>query len=206
MAKRLGNAEPKPTTSAPEGADDLSVLHPDVTVKIAGRSVTIREYGFTEGLRVRAYMAPFTADLGRLFDAGEVLVEDVLDVVGAHVDLVQRAMAQSIAPAGELASDQDIAWVAQLDDTAGDALVNHWWGVCGLFFVRQIVRRSGERAKRATLARAAAQAKATDGQTSTSSSSAPASARPSSSDDTPPASSSSSTSDSPRGGTDNGPT
>ena len=34
------------------GADDLEVLHPDRTATIAGRAVTMREYGFIEGLKL----------------------------------------------------------------------------------------------------------------------------------------------------------
>jgi hypothetical protein len=189
MAKKLpaGKAAPRKAAPATEGADDLAIIHPDVTETIAGRRITVREYGFIEGLRVRAFMRPFTADLAAVFAAGgEALVEDVLDLLGDHIDVVQQAIAQSIATPGELASDEDLAWVRGLDDADGDLLVNLWWGVCGLFFVRQVVRRTAERARRAAFA----------GATSTAPSSAPASARPSSSGGTPNASSSSSTSDS----------
>lgn len=184
MARKHNPNQPTPRKDAPApGADDLAIIHPDVTETIAGRRVTLREYGFVEGLRVRAAMRPFTADLGTVFaDGGEALVEDVLDLLGAHADLVQCAIAQSIAVPGEPASEDDLAWVQSLGDADGDLLVNLWWGVCGLFFVRQIMRRTAERARRATFV----------GATSTAPSPAPDSARPTSSGGTPRDNSSSS--------------
>lgn len=170
----------------PGGADDLPILMPNVPLAIAGRKIVVREYGFSEGLRVRALMAPFTADLDREFASGrEALVEDIMDLLGKHLERVQQAIAQSIAPAGEAAGPEDVAWVAGLGDRDGDLLINAWWGVNGLFFVRQVLRRNAERAKRAALA----------GATSLSNSASPSERDPSSSSATPSASSDSSTSD-----------
>lgn len=172
------------STAQPAGVDDLAILHPDITVAIAGRTVTVREYGFLEGLRVRAFMHPFTSDLGTAFaDGGEVLVEDVLDLLGDHIELIQRAIAQSMAPTDAQYSQEDLDWIQALDDADGDLLVNLWWGTCGLFFVRQVMRRTAERMRRATFA----------GPMSTALSSTPASAPPSDSVTTPSGSSSSST-------------
>lgn len=146
-------------------------------------------------------MAPFTADLAKLFEVpgSEVLVEDVLDLVGAHLDAVHRAIAQSIAPEGTSATEQDVAWVAQLSDKDGDLLINYWWGVCGLFFVRQVVRRKAERVRRKVLEKGMFA-----GAMSTQNSSHPASAPQSASTATPPASSSSSTTGSSPAETDSG--
>lgn len=177
MARKV---TPKQTPAAPAGTDDLAVLNPDVTFTIAGRKVTVREYGFIEGLQLRQVVAPFVADLGKILADGECLVEDVLDALGKHVDLVQHAIARSISTpdATEEQVDEAAAWVAGLRDVDGDVVIKTWWGVCGFFFVRQVVSRSGERARH----------KAYAGATSTPSSSPGATAPPPSSDATPPVS------------------
>jgi hypothetical protein len=178
MARKVS---PKKPPAAPAGADDLAVLNPDVSFTVAGRKVTVREYGFIEGLQLRPLMAPFVADLGRILGGeGECLVEDVLDALGQHIDLVRHAMARSISAAD--ATEEQIAeadkWLASLGDAAGDVVIKTWWGVCGFFFVRQVVSRSGERARH----------KAFAGATSTPTSSPAATAPPPSSGATPPAS------------------
>lgn len=182
MARKV---TPKKASRPEEGRDDLAVLHPHGELTLAGRTIVVREYGFIEGLSLRAALAPFVADLGVLISGGECLVEDVLDVLGQNLDAVRQAIAISIGPIGadaEVVAD-NVAWLASLGDAEGDALIKTWWGVCGFFFVRQIMSRSAERAKR----------KAFAGVTSTPTSSPPATAPPSSSAATPAASSASST-------------
>lgn len=186
MAQKLPGSRKGKTASAPApaGADDLQVMHPNVDTVIAGRRLTLREYGHVEGLRVRAYMRPFTADLDRLSESGsEILTEDVIDLVAVHTDLVHLAVAQSMAPIDELASDEDVAWIRQLGDRDGDALLLAWWGATGLFFLRQVMRRAGERNRRKVLA----------GATSMASSPKPGTETPIASGDTPSGKSDSST-------------
>jgi hypothetical protein len=151
MAKKVSRKEAIP--APPTGADDLAVLHPDQTITIGKRSVTVREYGLLEGLRVRGYMRPFTVDLEKMLSGGgEVLVEDVMDVIGLHVPIVHRALAQSIAEPGAEASEVDLQWITTLNDLDGDRLLSTWWGVNGLFFLRQATRRVAEKARRQALA------------------------------------------------------
>lgn len=155
MATKLGKSEKAKTTSAPAsaGADDLEVLEPNAALPVGDRKVVVREYGFVEGLRVRAFMRPFTSDLVALFESGsDVLTEDVMDLIAQHLVLVRQAMAQSIADPGEDYRQEDITWINSLSDADGDILANTWWGVNGLFFVRQAVRRTAEKARRKALA------------------------------------------------------
>ena len=53
----------KPEKPAEPGADDLQVLHPERSPIIAGRQVTVREYGFIEGLGLRPLAQPFLDEL-----------------------------------------------------------------------------------------------------------------------------------------------
>lgn len=145
MARKVDRHTKSPSAPPASGADDLATLMPHLPITICGRDLVVRKYGFADGLRVRALMAPFTKDLGEMFTSGEeALVEDIMDLLGMHVDRVQQAIAMS--------TGTDVAWVAALGDADADLLLNAWWGVCGLFFVRQVMRRSAERAQRKALA------------------------------------------------------
>ncbi|AGG89930.1 DUF6631 family protein [Rhodanobacter denitrificans] len=175
MARKV-TARKSPSAPPPSGADDVAVMHPDVTLTIAGREITVREYGFVDGLRVRAQTRPFLLALEQLFGAGEGLADDVLAVVGEHYDLMRGAIAQS--------AGVDVAWIESLGDTDADRLLMAWWTVCGPFFLRQLIRRSGERTRRIELIA---------GPTSISTSPPPASATPTGSAATPSDSSGSST-------------
>lgn len=168
MARKV---ERKDTVSRPEeGRDDVSVMHPDINLTIADREITVREYGFVEGLSVRRYMKPFTDALEQSFGRGEAMLDDIIDLVAEHWEIVQRAIAAS--------AQVETAWIAGLDDRSGDLLMQAWWNACGPFFIRRIVRKAVERIEAARLTRPA-------GPTSTSSSSVPASAIPSASVGTP---------------------
>jgi hypothetical protein len=159
MAKKAPAA--KSTSPVNPEADDLAILHPEISLPIGGEKITIREYGLVEGLRVRALVAPFTSDLVKLFERGPFLTDDVIDLLGLHVDLVMEAVAISV--------DKPASWVRELGPEEGNLLLMGWWGVHGPFFIRQIASRQAEKFRLAALG----------GQTSTSSSSAPASERPS---------------------------
>ncbi|MGA7437652.1 MAG: DUF6631 family protein [Luteibacter sp.] len=161
MARKVtpsrSTSRPAKTTAAAAGTDDLAVLHPEITVPIKGEFIVVREYGLVEGLKVRYLLGPFNADLHALFDKGPFLTDDVIDLFGAHVDLIMEAVA--------IAIDKPVAWVRGLDEENGNTLLMAWWGVQGPFFLRQIVSRKGEKMRLAVLA----------GVTSTSNSSPPAS-------------------------------
>lgn len=149
-----------PAKSAPAkkaGADDLQVLHPDRTLSIAGCSVTVREYGFVEGLGLRPLMQPFLDDLYALVKGRQELppLEEIMVVFGTHYELVAQLMAQS--------ADVELEWVRQLDSRQGQMLLYAWWTVNGPFFVGAVVDRI-----RAEAAAAAERARA--GRTSTQSS------------------------------------
>ncbi|MDF5999802.1 hypothetical protein P4050_15915 [Pseudomonas aeruginosa] len=53
----------QPPGPAAQGADDLQILHPEREIEVAGRKLTVREYGFVEGLRLRPMIQPLLDDL-----------------------------------------------------------------------------------------------------------------------------------------------
>ena len=87
-----------PGTTPPEGAsaaDDLAVLHPDRTLPIGGREVTIREYGFFEGLDVADRASHFIADLVAASEDGTLRYTQVRRLFGRHRSVVPSIAAQA---------------------------------------------------------------------------------------------------------------
>lgn len=118
---------------ATPGEDDLQVLHPERTAVIAGRSITMREYGFIEGLKVRALAKPLIATLHATVASGRLPeINDVQFMLAEHAENVAQLIAQ--------AADLEPEWVLNLKDQyAGDQLLAMWWGCNGHFFIRKAI-------------------------------------------------------------------
>lgn len=138
--KAAPSKKPAAKTTPDDGADDAAILHPDLTFTVGGREVTIREYRFVDGLRVRAKAKPLTLALHQQIVTGEALTEDVLDVLATHGDLVRELVIDATVGA-------DADWYDGLDDNEGTQLLVAWWSVCGPFFLRQIASRLGQAMK-----------------------------------------------------------
>lgn len=137
------------------GADDLRILHPNLTAKIAGRDITVREYGFVEGLRVHALEQPLLDALhAHCKDGGLPELEEVLAILATHHE--------QLVPLLAMAADVEPEWIAGLGRTDGHTLMLLWWTANAPFYVPRVFNR--------ILAEKAA-AKARAGQTSTQSSS-----------------------------------
>jgi hypothetical protein len=123
-----------PKETAQDGKDDdLQILHPDMDIKINGEALTVREYGFVEGLRLRPLIKPILAAITELFDSGaEVTVDHVLGLLADHYETALQLVAVSI--------DRDMAWMESLGDKEGQELMMVWWAVNGPFFVRSVKR------------------------------------------------------------------
>lgn len=130
MAKRVSKKEP----AAEPGADDLTVLHPERQVTIAGRELTIREYGFVEGLRLLPVAEPLIQDLQRWFESGELPeAVQIQALLGRHADAVVQLMVA--------ATDVELEWITGLNQADGTALMYWWWMVNGPFYVRSALDR-----------------------------------------------------------------
>lgn len=126
----------RPPADAASGENDLAVIHPDRTLTIAGQEVTVREYRFMEGMAVRQQAVDLVEDLRREIQSGEFLLEDVMEVLGKHLDLVLDLVVRSAGVERE--------WIEGLNHHDGELLMLVWWSVCGPFFMRPIVRRIGQ--------------------------------------------------------------
>lgn len=168
----MSQRPPKPRSkpAAPDkSVDDLQVLHPEREMEIAGVKVTMREYGFVEGMRLAATAAPVVHDLsiitGDAKDDGLLEYARLQAVFADHVDAITGMVAQ--------ACDQPREWVETLGDADGQTLLFAWWAVNGPFFVRRVLVALQMRMA----------AKRFNGATSTPSSPPPATATPSDSGD-----------------------
>lgn len=149
MAKKLSRAKPR--------AEDLDVLHPERTLTLAGRQLTLREYGFVEGLRLRPLMQPLLDDLHRAVAAGKLPeLESVLVILANHYEASLDLVA--------VAADVERAWIDTLSQDDGYLLLTVWWSVNGPFFLRSVVQRI---AAAAVMEAVRAQAKAPVGPIST---------------------------------------
>lgn len=131
MARKVGRdtpgtkAPPKPVA----GEDDLEILHPERQVTVAGRAIVMREYGFVEGLKLRALYAPLIETLKPILAEGELPeLDEILDLLAEHAERLPQLMAS--------ACDQPLEWVAGLGHEQGHHLMLVWWGVNGPFFMR----------------------------------------------------------------------
>lgn len=151
--------KPEARSQAQQAADDLAVLHPERTLEIGGREVTVREYGFVEGLRLRPLAKPLAdAIYDGLNTRREVPFEQVLDVMAEHYDAIMQLVA--------VAADVDQAFIDALGHDDGELLLMTWWGANGPFYVRSAMNRIHMEAQEA-LAKRRAREQLHDGETST---------------------------------------
>lgn len=151
MAKRA-HKKPAKGAAPPPGHDDLTVMHPELPVSVAGRDLVMREYGFVEGLRLRPVIEPMLQDMETLLlTTPNPTTDQMLDLMGNHIDSFQELLA--------VASDMDVTFIAGLSQADGMKLADAWWVVNGPFYWRTAVSR-------AAVQRVQERLKA-DGQTST---------------------------------------
>ena len=127
----------------PEAGDSPQAMFPDRTQAIAGRTITMREYTFQEGLDHAVEMRPLVEDLLLVFrttSPAPPVFAQVEVVLEEHPALVRRLIA--------LAADVDEAWVASLDDIEGDLLLWLWWTVAAPFFYRRVLKSAAREKQR----------------------------------------------------------
>lgn len=170
MARKLSPAGKEPAGSSPsaaaKAADELGVMHPDVEMPIADRTVRFREYAFFEGLEVAHRLTGFIDDMAKTIGT-DLRYDRVRRLFGVHRD--------QVIPAAALSAGVEPEWVAGLKGNAAELFLSTWFGVNAGFFVREAVVSMRE----------ARQAAAPPGPTSSPASPAPVSATPTASDGTP---------------------
>lgn len=126
-----------PVAAADPDAEALGILHPERQFQLAGRVITVREYGHIEGLRLLSWARPFFDGLYALMpvDGGAPPSLTAFSQLQAdHADLVLAMISKSI--------DQEPAFIESLNDRDGDLLVTVWWEVNKDFFIRRLLARA----------------------------------------------------------------
>ena len=119
---------------AAEGADDLGILHPERTRTIAGRTITVREYGFVEGLKLEPIIKPFIDSLHNVVKPNtSATLDEITAVLGEHHEITLQMMAQSC--------DVEAEWIDTLNDRDGTTLLHLWWSVCAPFVLKRVFDR-----------------------------------------------------------------
>lgn len=129
---------PSPAASSPSdaaAAKELEILHPDRDVTIAGRAITMREYGFVEGLQMRAIAKPFLDELYALVapNGKAPSFEQVEEMLAVHAECVLELIVR--------AANVEREWIESLSDEEGYFLMQTWWMVNSGFFIRRVVQR-----------------------------------------------------------------
>jgi len=129
MARKLAKKGP-PAADTPSAADDIQSLQPDAEVEIAGRKLTIREYGLWEGLRVAERAKDLIADMYEIALAGNLTYITNRHLLGKHKDVVAEISA--------LSADVEPEWVSGLKPNDGELFLSTWFVVNGSFFGREL--------------------------------------------------------------------
>lgn len=171
VTQQVNAAGPVPAAEA----DTLGALHPDAPLTLSGRAVTVREYGFFEGLEVAHRASALIADMHQLCRDGVLRFDRVRRLFGKHRDVVLAIAAQ--------AADVEPEWVEGLPRDEADLFLSIWFAVNADFFVHEVVVEIREERQLA-----ATRAGTSTGQTSSSASPTAASATSTGSGATPNAS------------------
>lgn len=115
----------------PSAADELTVLQPNRVLPLGDRTVTVREIGFFESLRLHAQIAALVADLIEQTDDGNIDLGRLHRVCAQHPDATVELLAQ--------ASDQSVAFVHSLSAAHGDLLLLTFWAVNADFFLQRVI-------------------------------------------------------------------
>ncbi|ALN64571.1 hypothetical protein GLA29479_3720 [Lysobacter antibioticus] len=112
-------------------ADDLTVLQPNRVLPLGERTVTVRELGFFESLRLHSEIAALVADLVERTDDGNIDLGRLHRVCAQHPDATIRLLAQ--------VSDQSVEFVHSLNAAQGDLLLLTFWAVNADFFLQRVI-------------------------------------------------------------------
>nr|WP_308006596.1 DUF6631 family protein [Xanthomonas albilineans] len=129
MARKVEQSVPP---LAADADDSLVALHPNMTITVAGRAVTMREYGFFEGLEVAARCPGFIASIAGMVNANNLSYARVRRLFGLHRGEVVHAAAT--------AANVEVEWVDALQGADAELFISTWFGVTGGFFVHEAVQ------------------------------------------------------------------
>lgn len=118
--------------------NELEIMLPDVTLTLAGESVTVAEYSFVQGMQVQAMAKPLLDGMAKIFldnlDSADQPADQILnrlgELFGQHPDLMVRLLSMSVG--------KSEPWIDRLSDGDGQTLLLTWWVVNKDFFARRL--------------------------------------------------------------------
>ncbi|WP_363798389.1 DUF6631 family protein [Lysobacter firmicutimachus] len=123
MARKVRRPQP--------AADELVVLQPNRTLPLGDRTVTVREIGFFESLKLHDAIAALVADLVEQTDDGNIDLGRLHRICAQHPAATIALLAQ--------ACDQPADWVQALSGAHGDLLLLTFWAVNADFFLQRVL-------------------------------------------------------------------
>lgn len=142
MAKKVTPA----TQAAAEpdsAAAELAELSPDITLTLADRQITVREYGFFEGLDVAHRSSAFIGDMHDQCRDGQLRYDRIRRLFGKHADVVVAIAAEAAGVEPE--------WVRSLGKDDAETFMSTWFAVNAGFFVHEVVVEMREERQREQL-------------------------------------------------------
>lgn len=114
-------------------ADDVEVLFADEEITLAGESIVVREFRYSDGLKAAALARPLFVDLREMMQnqAADIEAEALDCLIGTHHGIWMQLIAMS--------TGQTVEWVQALPDRHGVALSMAFWRVNGPFVTRRLV-------------------------------------------------------------------
>lgn len=115
-----------------EQATEEEILFPNADLEIGGETVTVREFGFVESMKLEPIAYPIIqalADIGEEWDT--VGHTEVMRVIADHDEAYARLIAASV--------NRPLEWVQRLSDKDGMTLSTAFWKVNNGFFVRRLL-------------------------------------------------------------------
>lgn len=140
MARKQSEAKAAAPAAEPDSAaEELAALSPDISLEVAGRALTVREYRVFEGIEVSAIGAAFIADIVNACRDNQFTYERVRPLFGKHLDVVAELVARSVRDAAS-GESVGVSWLRELqrrDDL--ETVLSVWFGVNSGFFVHEVI-------------------------------------------------------------------
>lgn len=123
--------------------NDLSILAPDADVRLSSGTVTVRKYGFLEGLKLNAVAAPLVKAMADIFQDADLDSENPEDIPLDELGVIFGNHAKAVTELIAISIDKEPEWVEALNDLEGQTLMMAWWSVNCDFFICRLVRMMG---------------------------------------------------------------
>lgn len=133
-----------PAAEDTSAAEQLQAIQGGLPLEIAGRAITIREYGFFEGLEVASRASALIDDMKALGSQGALRYAAIRRLFGKHHLMVVSIAAQS--------AGVEPAWIESLGDEDKDTFLSTWFGVHSSFFINEVIAEIREDALQAAIA------------------------------------------------------